>query len=117
MRNLNNYDEFMAFIAEALEPFAEICADPDIAAAFRSGGKAVGVASMICRKYPDQIAAVLAATDGISVYDFKEAFNPLSLFGRVSDLLNSDVAKQLFASAQQTEGASRSGNVQADTAV
>lgn len=115
MRDLNNYDEFMAFLADALEPFAVICADAEVANAFRSGGRMVGVASLICRKFPTEIATVLSAIEGISADEFKAKFSPILLVQRVSDLLKSDAIKQLFASAQSTEGASQSVSVQGNT--
>lgn len=111
MRNLNNYDDFMLFLADAFDPFCVICADKDVAAAFRSGGRISSVVSLICRKYSSEIAAVLAALEGITAEEFKAKFSPVELFAKVTDLLNSGAVKELFASAQQTEGASSSGTV------
>lgn len=116
MRNLNNYDEFMLFLADALEPFCVICADNEVAAAIRSGGRVVSSATLICRKFPGEIAAILAALDGKTVEEFKASFTPMALIDKVMDLLNSGAVKKLFTSAQQTEGASSSANAQEATA-
>lgn len=116
-RDLNNYDEFMAFLAEAMEPIALICADAEIAAVFRSSGRAVDAVAKICSQHSGEIAAVLAAYDGVTVEEFKAAFSPIALFSRVRGLIESDAIKQLFASAQSRAGASASASVPGNMAV
>lgn len=115
MRNLKNYDEFMDFAADALEPIVRICADGDVAGALR-GGNVLAAASVICRKHKDEAAAVLAAFEGITVEEFKSAFSPLEIPKKLTALLNSEEAKQFFGSAQtETTGAASSGNAQEAT--
>ncbi len=115
MRNLKNYDEFMDFAADALEPIVKICADGDVAASLR-GGKILAAAAVICKKYKDEAAAVLAAFEGVTVEEFKSEFSPFEIPKKLTALLNSEEAKQLFGSAQtETTGAASSGDAQEAT--
>lgn len=114
MRNLENYDEFMEFCADALEPIVKICADRDVAEAFRAK-KLLGAVAVICRRYKDETAAVLAAIEGITAEEFKAAFSPREIPAKLNALLNSPEVRELFASAQQTDGASSSGTAQEAT--
>ena len=111
MRNLKNYDEFMAFCADALDPIVSICADSNVAQAFRAKNT-LGAVKEICKNHAEEVAVVLAALDGVTVERFKAEFSPLSIPKRLTDLLNADEVKELFAYAQQTVGASSSGNAQ-----
>jgi hypothetical protein len=49
MRNLKNYDEFMDFCGDALEPIVTICADKEVAAA-------LGIKEYAARKNREQAA-------------------------------------------------------------
>ena len=111
MRNLKNYDEFMVFCADALDPIVAICADSEVAQAFRSKNT-IGAVKAICRNHAEEVAVVMAALDGVTVEQFKADFSPLSIPKRLTELLNADEVKELFAYAQQTAGASPSGNAQ-----
>ena len=111
MRNLKNYDEFMAFCADALDPIVSICADSNVAQAFRAKNT-LGAVKEICKNHAEEVAVVLAALDGVTVERFKAEFSPLSIPKRLTELLNADEVKDLFAYAQQTDCASSSGNAQ-----
>lgn len=114
MRNLNNYDEFMEFCADALEPIVTICADKEVAEAFRSK-QILRAAAVICKKHKDEAAAVFAALDGVTVEEFKAEFRPATLPKRLTELLNSPQIKELFPSAQTGTGAASSGIAQENT--
>lgn len=114
MRNLNNYDEFMEFCADALDPIVTICADKEIAEVFRSG-QILRAATVICRKYKDEAAAVFAAIDGVTVEEFKAEFRLATLPRRLTEILNSPQIKELFPSAQTGTGAASSGIAQENT--
>ena len=111
MRNLKNYDEFMDFCGDALEPIVTICADREVAAAFREK-KVLKSVAIVCKKYREETAAVLAALDGCTVEEFKRTFNPAEIPAKLTALLNSPEFKELFGSAQTTSGASSSGTAQ-----
>lgn len=116
MRNLKDYDEFMEFTADAFEPICMICADPDVAAVFRSGGRIASAVSVICRKHKDEAAAILGALEGMTADEYRAAFSPFAIPGKIRELLSSGMVSELFASAQQTAGASSSGTAPDDTA-
>lgn len=116
MRNLMDYDEFMEFAADAFEPICMICADPEVASVFRAGGKIATAVSVICRKHKDEAAVILGALEGMTADEYRAAFSPFAIPGRIRELLSSGVVKELFASAQQTAGASSSGTAPGDTA-
>ena len=114
MRNLKNYDEFMDFCGDALEPIVTICADKEVAAAFREK-KILTAAIVVCKKYREETAAVLAALDGCTVEEFKATFNPKEIPVKLITLLNSPEFKDLFGSAQNKNEASSSGTAQEAT--
>lgn len=114
MRNLKNYDEFMDFCGDALEPIVTICADKEVAAAFREK-KILKAAAVVCKKYKEETAAVLASLDGCTVEEFKATFSPKDIPAKLTELLNSPEFKDLFGSAQTTSGASSSGTAQEAT--
>lgn len=111
MRNLKNYDEFMDFCGDALEPIVTICADGEVAAAFREK-KILKAAAVVCKKYREETAAVLAALDGCTVEEFKATFSPAAIPAKLTELLNSEEFKSLFGSAQTKTDASPSGTAQ-----
>ena len=111
MRNLKNYDEFMAFCADAMDAIVSICADSNVAQAFRAKNT-LGAVKEICKKHAEEVAVVLAVLDDVTVERFKADFSPLSIPKRLTELLNTDEVKELFAYAQQTDGASSSGTAQ-----
>lgn len=111
MRNLNNYDEFMDFCGDALEPIITICADKEVAEAFREK-KILKAVAVMCKKHKDGVASVLAALDGCTSEEFKAAFNPKDIPAKLTALLNSPEIKELFGSAQQNTGATSSGTAQ-----
>lgn len=116
MRNLKNYDEFMDFCGDALEPIVTICADKEVAAAFREK-KILKAAAVVCKRYREETAAVLAALDGCTVEEFKATFSPADIPTKLTELLNSPEVKALFGSAQNKNEASSSGTAQEATPV
>jgi hypothetical protein len=114
MRNLKNYDEFMDFCGDALEPIVTICADKEAAAAFREK-KILKAAAVVCKKYKEETAAVLAALDGCTIEEFKATFSPKDVPAKLTELLNSPEFKDLFGSAQNKNEASSSGTAQEAT--
>lgn len=115
MRDLKNYDEFMDFCADAFEPICVICADAEVAAIFRGGGKIAAAVGVICRNHKEEVAAVLGALDGMTADEFKAAFSPAAIPGKLKALLSDPSVKELFASAQQTTGVRSSGDAQGAT--
>lgn len=114
MRNLKNYDEFMDFCGDALEHIVIICADKEVAAAFREK-KLVKAAAIVCKKYREETAAVLAALDGCTIEELKASFNPVEIPAKLTALISSPEFTGLFGSAQTKNGASSSGTAQEAT--
>ena len=111
MRDPKNYDEFMDFCGDALEPIVTICADGEVAAAFREK-KMLKVAIIVCKRYSEETAAVLASLDGCTVEEFKRTFSPAAIFAKLTELIDSEEFKSLFGSAQTKTDASPSGTAQ-----
>ena len=62
MRDIqHNYDDFMEFLADAMEPLARIAADPEVAAVFRENKPVVTLAKPLLKAHRDDMAAALAA--------------------------------------------------------
>ena len=61
MRDLKNYDEFMDFCGDALEPIVTICADKEVAAA-------LGIKEYAAKKNREQ-AAKFAKEELLLLYD------------------------------------------------
>lgn len=114
MRNLKNYDEFMDFCGDALEPIVTICADKEAAAAFREK-KILKAAAIVCKKYKEETAAVLAALDGCTIEEFKASFNPVEIPAKLTAFISSLEFAELFGSAQTENEASSSGTAQEAT--
>lgn len=111
MRDIrNNYDDFMDFLADAMEPIARIAADSAVAAVFRENKPLVALAKPLLRGHRDDMAAVLAALNGDTVEGFKAGFNAVEAVNAMIRMLSNPDMKTVFPSAEQKTGAASSGS-------
>lgn len=113
MRDINNnYDDFMAFLADSFEAITQIAADPAVKAVFTEKKPVMTLAKPLCTDHTDDIAQIFAALEGVPVEEFKKGFNAIGAFKSTIQLLNSPVIKDLFGSAVTEKGATSSGSPQ-----
>lgn len=116
MRDINNnYDDFMAFLADSFEAITRIAADPAVKAVFAEKKPVMTLAKPLCTDHADDIAQIFAALEGVPVDEFKGGFNAIKAFKATMQLLNSPVIKELFGSAGTEKGATSSGSPQPTT--
>lgn len=109
MRDIKyNYDDFMDFVGEALEPICNIMADAEIAAMFKANAPIVKLAKPICTAHRDDVTQVVAAYRGITVDELKSGFNAVMMLKSVFEMLNNKDVRELFHSADQMTGATSS---------
>ena len=113
MRDINNnYDDFMAFLADSFESITRIAADPVVKAVFTEKKPVMTLAKPLCTDHADDIAQIFAALKGVPVEEFKKGFNAIGAFKSTIQLLNSPVIKDLFGYAVTEKGATSSGSPQ-----
>lgn len=111
MRDIqHNYDDFMEFLADAMEPLARIAADPEVAAVFRENKPVVTLAKPLLKAHRDDMAAVLAALKGDTVDGFKAGFNAVEALNSMLRMLSDPDMKTVFPCAEQMTGAASSGS-------
>lgn len=111
MRDINNnFDDFMAFLAEAGEPMARIAADPAVASVFRENKPVIALLKPLLGSHKDDVAVIAAAVWGVSPDEFREKFSAADMIGAVMKFLASSAVKEVFPSAEQKTGAASSGS-------
>ena len=116
MRDIqHNYDDFMEFLADAMEPLARIAADPEVAAVFRENKPVVTLAKPLLKAHRDDMAEVLAALNGDTVEGFKAKFNAVEAVNAMLRMLSDPDMKTVFPYAEQMTGAASSGSASENT--
>ncbi len=109
MRDINNnYDDFMAFLAESMEPIVRIMADPEVSAMVRAKKPKILIVKHLVGSHSDDVAVIAASMDGVSVEEFKGNFSAMKLVKAALSVIGSPVVKEVFRSAEQTVDATPS---------
>lgn len=109
MRDINNnYDDFMAFLAESMDPLVRIMADPEVSAMVRAKKPKILLVKHLVATHGDDVAAIAASSDGVSVEEFKGNFSAVKLVKAALSMMGSPVVKEVFRSAEQKVGATPS---------
>ena len=93
-------EEAVEALADMLEPAATICADQKIQAMVKNSKPPILIASEIMKAYPEQIVAIMAASEGRTIKEYKVSIP--GIIKKLIDLLNDKEFMSFFTSQAQT---------------
>jgi hypothetical protein len=103
-------DDALEVLANLVEPSVELFKDEELVKLVRNVDTRAKGISYALRNHKAEVFQILAATEGVSVEEYKETCNVMSLPGKILEIFNDEELMHFLSSQVPMEGLKPFGN-------